>query len=87
MSEWLREQGYAVDTASNLAEGRAAVDRKSYNLALVDIRLGNDDGFDLLVHCRKNYPATAVMMITGYGTVEAAIEAIGSAPSIFSPSR
>ena len=49
---------------------------KPYNLALVDIRLGNDDGFDLLAHCRKNHPATAVMMITGYGTVEAAIEAI-----------
>lgn len=76
MAEWLREQGYATDTASSLAEGLAAVGRKSYQLALVDIRLGDGDGFDLLVHCRKNYPATAVIMITGYGTVEAAIEAI-----------
>jgi DNA-binding NtrC family response regulator len=42
----------------------------------VDIRLGDGDGFDLLTHCRKNYPATAVIMITGYGTVEAAVEAI-----------
>lgn len=76
MAEWLREQGYTTDTASSLAEGLAAVGRKSYQLALVDIRLGDGDGFDLLVHCRKNYPATAVIMITGYGTVEAAIEAI-----------
>ena len=76
MADWLREQGYATDTAASLAEGMAAVDRKSYELALVDIRLGDGDGFDLLVHCRKNYPATAVIMITGYGTVEAAIEAI-----------
>ena len=76
MADWLREQGYATDTASSLAEGMAAVDRKSYDLALVDIRLGDGDGFDLLAHCRKNYPATAVIMITGYGTVEAAVEAI-----------
>jgi DNA-binding NtrC family response regulator len=76
MAEWLREQGYAADTAGSLAEGLAAVDRKSYQLLLVDIRLGDGDGFDLLVHCRKNYPATAVIMITGYGTVEAAVEAI-----------
>ena len=76
MGDWLREQGYATDTAASLAEGLAAVDRKSYELALVDIRLGDGDGFDLLAHCRKNYPATAVIMITGYGTVEAAVEAI-----------
>ena len=54
----------------------AAVDRKPYDLVLADIRLGDDDGFDLLAHCRKNHPATAVIMITGYGTVEAAVEAI-----------
>jgi DNA-binding NtrC family response regulator len=76
MTDWLREQGYAVDPAATLAEGHAAVDRKHYDLALVDIRLGADDGFDLLAHCRANHPTTAVIMMTGYGTVEAAIEAI-----------
>ena len=76
MADWLRDQGFATDTAASLAEGRAAVDRKSYDLALVDIRLGDGDGFDLLTHCRKNYPAMAVIMITGYGTVESAVEAI-----------
>jgi DNA-binding NtrC family response regulator len=76
MGDWLREQGYVVDTAASVAEGLAALGRKTYDLALVDIRLGEGDGFDLLAHCRKNHPATAVMMITGYGTVEAAVEAI-----------
>jgi len=76
MGDWLREQGYATDAAGSLAEGLAAVDRKKYELALVDIRLGDGDGFDLLAHCRKNHPDTSVIMITGYGTVEAAIEAI-----------
>jgi len=76
MSDWLREQNYAVDVAASLGEGIAAVGRKSYELALVDIRLGDGDGFDLLAYCRKNFPTMAVIMITGYGTVEAAIEAI-----------
>jgi len=76
MADWLREMGYAVDTATNLAEGTASVDRKPYDLVLVDIRLGDGDGFDLLAHCRKVRPAAAVIMITGYGTVEAAVEAI-----------
>ncbi len=76
MADWLREQGYAVDAAASLAEGIAAVNKKTYDLALVDIRLGADDGFDLLSYCRKNRPDTTVIMITGYGSVESAVEAI-----------
>jgi DNA-binding NtrC family response regulator len=76
MADWLREQGYATDTAMSLAEGLAAVDRKNYDIVLVDIRLGEHDGFELLAHCRRHHPATTVIMITGYGTIEAAVEAI-----------
>ncbi len=76
MADWLRDLGYATDTATNLAEGIAAVDRKHYDLVLADIHLGEEDGFNLLTYCRKNHPAAAVIMITGYGTVEAAVEAI-----------
>jgi DNA-binding NtrC family response regulator len=76
MADWLRDQGYAVDAVASLAEGQAAVDRKPYDLVLADIRLGADDGFDLLAHCRKTRPAMSVIMITGYGTVEAAVDAI-----------
>jgi DNA-binding NtrC family response regulator len=76
MSEWLREQGYQTDCAASLAEAIAAVDRKAYDLVLADIRLGDGDGFDILNHCRRSHPATTVIMITGYGTVESAVEAI-----------
>ncbi len=76
MADWLREQGYPTDTATSCAEAVAAIERKPYDLVLADIRLGDDDGFDVLAHCRKNRPDTAVIMITGYGTVESAVEAI-----------
>ncbi len=76
MAQWLREQGYATDTAASLAEGIAAVDRKTYDLVLADVRLGDGDGFAVLAHCRQHYPAVSVIMITGYGTVECAVEAI-----------
>ncbi len=76
MSDWLREQGYKTDTAASLAEGIAAVDRKPYDLALVDIRLADHDGFDLLTHIRQKRPETSVIMLTGYGSVESAVEAI-----------
>jgi len=76
MAEWLREHGYKIDTAASLAEGIDAVDRKPYDLALVDIRLADRDGFDLLAHIRQARPETSVIMLTGYGSVESAVEAI-----------
>jgi len=76
MAEWLREQGYQVDAAASRAEALAALSRKSFDVVLPDIRLGDDDGFDILAHCRQHHPASAVIMITGYGSVESAVEAI-----------
>src|SRR5580698_1124786 len=76
MADWLRSQGHKVDTAANYAQAIAAVDKKAYDLILSDIRLGDGDGFDLLAYCRQAHPATAVILLTGYGTAEGAIEAV-----------
>jgi DNA-binding NtrC family response regulator len=76
MADWLREQGYRVDVAPNCAGAIAALGRKPFDLALVDIRLPDGDGFDVLAHCRENYPRMSVILLTGYGTVESAVEAI-----------
>jgi DNA-binding NtrC family response regulator len=76
MADWLREQGYALDTANSFAAAQAAIAKRTYDLALVDIRLGDGDGFDLLGEIREKSTDTAVIFITGYGTVETAMEAI-----------
>ena len=76
MADWLREQGYQVDAVPSRAEALALLGRKTYDVVLADIRLGDGDGFDVLAHCRQHHPASAVILITGYGTVESAIEAI-----------
>jgi DNA-binding NtrC family response regulator len=76
MADWLREQGYRVDVATDCATAIAALGRKQFDLALVDIRLPDGDGFDVLAHCREHYPRMSVILLTGYGTVESAVEAI-----------
>jgi DNA-binding NtrC family response regulator len=76
MADWLREQGYKVDTAGTFAEGVAALDRKAFDVVLADIRLGDGDGFDLLAYSRRVRPDASVILLTGYGSVEAAVEAI-----------
>jgi DNA-binding NtrC family response regulator len=76
MADWLREQGYELDTARNCREAFAACERSSYDLALVDVRLGNDDGFDFLKESLRRWPATQILMMTGYGTGDMAVDAI-----------
>ena len=76
MADWLRSQGYELDTATGLATARAALGRRAYDLVLCDIQLDDGDGFELLADCRRRYPDTLVILLTGYGTVETAIEAI-----------
>jgi DNA-binding NtrC family response regulator len=76
MADWLRDQGYQLDVASSYAGAVELLGKKSYELLLVDIRLQDGDGFDLLAHAKQNFPGLTVILITGYGTVETAIEAI-----------
>jgi DNA-binding NtrC family response regulator len=76
MADWLREKGYALDTANSYAAALTALAKKTYDLALVDVRLGDGDGFDLLAEIREKHAETTVILLTGYGTVETAMEAI-----------
>jgi DNA-binding NtrC family response regulator len=76
MAAWLRDQGYGVSTACNLAAAQAAISEQTFDLALVDIRLGPDDGFAALHFIREKRPDTTVMLMTGYATVETGIDAI-----------
>ncbi len=76
MAGWLRDQGYQLDVAGSLAAARAALAKKPYDVVLADVRLGDGDGFELLADCRAGHPETSVILITGYGTVEMAVDAI-----------
>jgi DNA-binding NtrC family response regulator len=72
----LEREGYLVETAEN---GREAI-RKSkgrlYNLALVDLRLPDMDGMELLTAMRESVPKMVKIIITGYPSLENAIEAV-----------
>ena len=76
MSSWLRDQGFHVDVADSFDVAISCVDDTEYDLAIVDIRLGDRDGFDLLAYCCENRPNLTVILITGYGTVETGVEAL-----------
>ncbi|MFV2070808.1 MAG: sigma-54-dependent transcriptional regulator [Pirellulales bacterium] len=76
MADWLRELGYDVETAGGYQQAMSVIGRKTFDLALVDIRLRDGDGFDVLSELRESRPETTVILITGFGSVDTAVEAV-----------
>jgi DNA-binding NtrC family response regulator len=76
MSDWLRGQGYELDASAGYTDALERLRQKSFDLVLADVRLRDGDGFDLLEQCRRNWPASQVVLMTGYGSPDGAIEAI-----------
>lgn len=76
MTDWLRAQGYEIDATASYTDALERLRAKSFDLVLADVRLRDGDGFDLLEQCRRNWPASQVVLMTGYGSPDGAIEAI-----------
>ncbi len=76
MADWLREQRHQVDTAASVSEAIERIAKKNYDVVLTDIRLGDGEGFSVLEYCQRQALETEVILITGYGTVEMAVDAI-----------
>ncbi|MEY4374961.1 MAG: Transcriptional regulatory protein ZraR [Candidatus Eisenbacteria bacterium] len=68
--------GYRVEQAENLSEARAALAARDFDLVLLDLRMPDGSGLDLVPEIREHSPSTQVIMLTGYGTVEEAIRAM-----------
>jgi DNA-binding NtrC family response regulator len=71
----LEDEGYDVAVAENGAAARAAVARRAPDLVLLDIWMPDVDGISLLKEFGQSGMAAPVVMISGHGTVESAVEA------------
>lgn len=72
----LEEEGYVVDVAKDGYEAIAMTVQALYNIALIDIRLPDMSGVELLTRMRDTVPKMRKIMITGYPSVQNAIEAV-----------
>lgn len=68
--------GYHVFTASGVAEAIEILNRTKLDLVITDLKMPKVSGLDLVRHIRENLKDTEVMMITGYPSIEGAVEAI-----------
>ncbi|WP_334177481.1 sigma-54 dependent transcriptional regulator [Pseudoxanthomonas sp.] len=72
----LGRMGLRIDTAANLGEARELLGRNAYDLCFTDMRLPDGNGIDLVGEISRNYPDTPVAMITAFGNIELAVEAL-----------
>jgi DNA-binding response OmpR family regulator len=76
MKAILEDEGYIVDLASTGEEAIQLTMKKTYNVALLDIRLPDMEGVELLKLMRDNVPRTRKVMVTGYPSMQNAIAAL-----------
>ena len=79
----LELEGYKVDTASDGAEGLARLAERPYDLVLLDFAMPERNGIEVLQDIRERDSELAVIMITAYGTVENAVNAMQAGATNF----
>ena len=70
----LTDEGFEITTASNGYEALQQIEANAPDLILLDIWMPGIDGLETLQEIKKNHPHTQVIMITGHGTIETAVQ-------------
>ncbi|MBI3578916.1 MAG: response regulator [Ignavibacteriales bacterium] len=74
LSSELEGEGYKVNTAGDGAEAITILKSQAFDLILLDIKMPNVDGFEVLKFVKDNHPTTKVIMLTGFADLKNAIE-------------
>lgn len=72
----LEDEGYIVETAETAKKGIEKSEKAFYNLALIDVRLPDMEGIELLSKLRNTKPKMRKIIITGYPTLQNAVDAV-----------
>ncbi len=73
---FLEKKGFSVKEAYSFGEGKKAILTKDFDVVLIDIRLPDSDGIELLKVAKNRSPHTPVILMTGYGDIRSAVNAI-----------
>jgi nitrogen regulation protein NR(I) len=74
--EGLTDRGYSIDVAASGTEAIAKAEETSYDVVITDLNMPGMDGMEVLDHFNENRPGTMVILLTAYGTIETAVQAV-----------
>jgi two-component system response regulator RegA len=72
----METRGYAVRTAETVADGMAAIDEAAPAFAVIDMRLTDGNGLDVITHLKERRPDARGIVLTGYGNIATAVTAV-----------
>jgi len=73
---WFKREGHSAETAASGLEALEKLERAPFDVLFVDIKMPKMDGLEVLRRVKEGYPDTIVIIITAYGSVESAVEAM-----------
>ena len=76
LERFFTTQNYETLVCSSLSEAKRALAATSVDLALVDLNLGEENGIELITHLHHSQPDAASIIMTGFGSIDSAVEAI-----------
>ena len=76
LAKAMEKRGFAVETADSIATAKAAVTARPPAYAVVDLRLGDGNGLDVVEVLRERRPDARVVVLTGYGAIATAVAAV-----------
>ncbi len=76
MAEVLKTRGFSVETASDGQEAMEILDKRFFDIVLTDLAMPRKTGMDLLKYLTETSPETICILITGYGSIQGAVEAL-----------
>lgn len=76
LSEWLKDDGYDVVSAEDGESALELLEKKRFDTGVVDLKMPGIDGLEILKRTKQVNPNTNIIIITAYGTIENAVEAM-----------
>ena len=76
LEQVMKKEGYAVTATQSGGNALALLEKQPFDVVLTELRMEKVDGMQILKRCRESHPDTEVILITGYATLESAVEAM-----------
>ena len=78
LSRSMEKKGFQVDSADSFASAVEIIEKQNYDYAIVDMRLTDGSGLELIKKMQIKSPGTKSLLLTGYGNIATAVAAIKS---------
>jgi len=76
LGNWLKEEGYSVDTSDNGQDALDKIKSQGRDLVIADVKMPGMDGIELLERCKKQDPELQVLVMTAYASIDTAVQAM-----------